>query len=96
MAWDFNGKLPQMRLLLQLHTEHMPADVDGKAPSVISNGSSSDGDVSRLTAEQKHEMRDYLAAEAAKLEAEARQGGPPPASYLSSEVCIRWHGEFGL
>ena len=61
--------------LLQLHSEDMPADVDHGPHSATSrDGSSSDGDVSVLTTEQKQEMRDYLAAEAAKLEAEARRG----------------------
>ena len=61
--------------LLQVDSEDMPADVAPVPHSALSrDGSSSDGDISVLTTEQKQEMRDYLAAEAAKLEAEARRG----------------------
>ncbi len=68
--------LPHMWLLVQIHSEHMPADMDHGPPSVTSNGSSSEAELSRLTTEQKQQMKDYLAAEVAKLEAEAKQGGP--------------------
>lgn len=45
-----------------------------------------------LTTEQKQQMRDYLAAEAAKLDAEAAQGEPSTAAVLPHtgwmrEVC---------
>ena len=73
---------PHPWLFLQLRSEDMPEKMDDGLDSMTSNGSSIDGDVSRLTTEQKHEMRDYLAAEAAKLQAEAEQGEASSAAVL--------------